>query len=91
LSSLVHVLEPGRELGVALRDVIARGGQAVSVSRLHVMKEKSHKGQRHKGCGLCDTDKRAGNGESRRPPRDRRSVDSLRDDLTESSSAVPFD
>ena len=39
------------------------------------MKEKSHKGQRHKGCGLCDTDKRAGNGAERRPVRDRRQIE----------------
>ena len=31
------------------------------------MREKSHKGQRHKGCGLCDWDKRTGNGKDRRP------------------------
>jgi len=36
------------------------------------MKEKSHKGQRHKGCGLCDQEKRAGNAADRRPARDRR-------------------
>ena len=36
------------------------------------MKEKSHKGQRHKGCGLCNWEKRAGNSELRRPIRDRR-------------------
>lgn len=39
------------------------------------MKDKSHKGQRHKGCGLCDTAKRAGNAAERRPPRDRRQLD----------------
>ena len=38
------------------------------------MKDKFHKGQRHKGCGLCDAEKRAGNGEERRPARDRRQV-----------------
>jgi hypothetical protein len=42
------------------------------------MKERSHKGQRHKGCGLCDTDKRAGNAAERRPPRDRREVERMR-------------
>ena len=36
------------------------------------MKEKSHKGQRHKGCGLCDREKRSGNAADRRPARDRR-------------------
>jgi hypothetical protein len=39
------------------------------------MKEKSHKGQRHKGCGLCDREKRAGNGADRRPASDRRQVE----------------
>ncbi len=38
------------------------------------MKDKSHKGQRHKGCGLCDVEKRAGNGAERHPARDRRQV-----------------
>ncbi|HSS36984.1 MAG TPA: hypothetical protein VLR93_11980 [Patescibacteria group bacterium] len=38
------------------------------------MKEKSHKGQRHKGCGLCAPEKRAGNGQDRRPARDRRQL-----------------
>jgi hypothetical protein len=36
------------------------------------VKDKSHKGQRHKGCGLCDREKRAGNAADRRPARDRR-------------------
>jgi hypothetical protein len=39
------------------------------------MKDKSHKGQRHKGCGLCDQAKRAGNGADRRPARDRRMIE----------------
>jgi hypothetical protein len=39
------------------------------------MKEKSHKGQRHKGCGLCDREKRAGNGSDRRPAHDRREIE----------------
>lgn len=45
------------------------------------MREKSHKGQKHKGCGLCDTDKRAGNGQERRPVRDRRQLERARDYL----------
>ena len=44
------------------------------------MKEKSHKGQRHKGCGLCDMEKRAGNGSERRPPRDRRQIEGAKVD-----------
>ena len=39
------------------------------------MKEKSHKGQRHKGCGLCDIEKRSGNSTERRPARDRRQLE----------------
>lgn len=39
------------------------------------MKEKSHKGQRHKGCALCDQEKRAGNAAERRPARDRRWIE----------------
>ncbi|MCA1570494.1 MAG: hypothetical protein LC798_09325 [Chloroflexi bacterium] len=42
------------------------------------MKEKSHKGQRHKGCGLCDWEKRAGNGATRRPAADRRKIEAAR-------------
>ena len=42
------------------------------------MKDKSHKGQRHKGCSLCDWDKRAGNGADRRPARDRRQIERAR-------------
>ena len=42
---------------------------------LSAMKDKSPKCQRHKGCGLCDTEKRAGNGAARRPSRDRRSIE----------------
>ncbi|MEO7868973.1 MAG: hypothetical protein ABIS42_00035 [Candidatus Limnocylindria bacterium] len=38
------------------------------------MKGKSHEGQRHKGCGLCNWEKRAGNGALRRPIRDRRQL-----------------
>ena len=45
------------------------------------MKEKSHKGQRNKGCGLCDWDKRAGNNEARRPIRDRRQLARARDEI----------
>ena len=45
------------------------------------MKEKSHKGQRHKGCGLCDIDKRAGNGPDRRPARDRRLMERAANEL----------
>ena len=44
------------------------------------MFEKSHKGQRHKGCGLCDTEKRAGNAAERRPARDRRQLERARDE-----------
>jgi len=55
------------------------------------MREKSHKGQKHKGCGLCDTDKRAGNGQERRPIRDRRQLERVRDHLapTRSEGAAP--
>ena len=42
------------------------------------MKNKSHKGQRHKGCGLCDIEKRAGNGAARRPARDRRQIEAAK-------------
>ena len=45
------------------------------------MKEKSHKGQRHKGCGLCDIEKRAGNGATRRPASDRRKIEAAQADL----------
>jgi hypothetical protein len=45
--------------------------------------EKSHKGQRHKGCVLCDVEKRAGNGAERRPARDRRQIDAAKADLTD--------
>lgn len=45
------------------------------------MKEKSHKGQKHKGCALCDQDKRAGNGQERRPARDRRQLDRARAEI----------
>lgn len=38
------------------------------------MKAKSHKGQRHKGCGLCTPWKRAGNSKARRPARDLRKL-----------------
>jgi len=43
------------------------------------VKDKSHKGQRHKGCGLCDIEKRSGNSAERRPARDRRQIDRVRD------------
>jgi len=36
------------------------------------MKDKSHKGQRHKGCPMCKYYKQVGNGKDRKPPRDRR-------------------
>jgi hypothetical protein len=39
------------------------------------MKDKSHKGQRHKGCGLCKPEKRHGNAADRRPARDRRQIE----------------
>ena len=42
---------------------------------MDTMKDKSHKGQRHKGCGLCDREKRAGNGADRRPARDARQIE----------------
>ncbi len=41
------------------------------------MREKSHKGQRHKGCSLCDWEKRAGNGSDRRPARDARQLERM--------------
>jgi hypothetical protein len=50
------------------------------------VKSKSHKGQRHKGCGLCDWDKRAGNSKSRRPMRDWRQLARARDDLDSARS-----
>ena len=43
------------------------------------MKEKSHKGQRHKGCGLCDIEKRIGNSADRRPVRDWRQLERAND------------
>ena len=43
------------------------------------MKDKSHKGQRHKGCGLCDIEKRIGNSVERRPARDRRQLERAKD------------
>jgi hypothetical protein len=43
------------------------------------MEEKSHKGQRHKGCGLCDIEKRIGNSAERRPARDRRQFERAED------------
>lgn len=49
------------------------------------MKEKSHKGQRHKGCGLCDTDKRAGNGLERRPHRDHRWIEAAKAEVEETA------
>lgn len=51
--------------------------------RVADMKEKSHKGQRHKGCALCDVEKRAGNGAERRPARDRRQIDAAKADLAD--------
>jgi len=45
------------------------------------MKDKSHKGQRHKGCDLCDQEKRAGNGSDRRPARDRRQIERARSEV----------
>jgi hypothetical protein len=45
------------------------------------MKDKSHKGQRHKGCGLCTPEKRAGNGGERRPASDRRRMEGAAADL----------
>ena len=44
-------------------------------ARLVAMKEKSHKGQRHKGCcAMCGAYKQSGNGRDRRPARDRRQL-----------------
>jgi hypothetical protein len=45
------------------------------------MREKSHKGQRHKGCGMCKPAKRHGNGQDRRPVRDRRRIDAATAEL----------
>jgi hypothetical protein len=50
------------------------------------MKEKSHKGQRHKGCALCDIEKRAGNGAGRRPPRDQRRIEGAKLDVADAST-----
>lgn len=47
------------------------------------MKEKSHKGQRHKGCALCDQEKRAGNAAERRPARDRRVIEGSASELSD--------
>ena len=47
------------------------------------MNNKSHKGQRHKGCGLCDVEKRAGNGSERRPAADRRQIERLRSEMAQ--------
>lgn len=43
------------------------------------MREKSHKGQKHKGCAWCNPEKRAGNGIDRRPARDRRQLERILD------------
>ena len=45
---------------------------------LGTMKDKSHMGQRHKGCGLCDIEKRAGNGAARHPARDLRQIEAAK-------------
>jgi hypothetical protein len=45
------------------------------------VKERSHQGQRHKGCGLCDPDKRRGNAAERRPARDRREIERTRQEV----------
>ena len=42
------------------------------------VKDKSHKGQRHKGCGLCSIEKRIGNSAERRPAKDRRQIESAK-------------
>jgi hypothetical protein len=47
------------------------------------MKEKSHKGQRHKGCALCNPEKRSGNAAERRPARDRRELERAVGDIAE--------
>ncbi len=49
------------------------------------MNAKSHKGQRHKGCGLCDIEKRAGNGAERRPPSDRQRIEAARAEVAASA------
>jgi hypothetical protein len=51
------------------------------VSDASGVKDKSYKGQRHKGCGLCDIEKRAGNGAERRPARDRRQIQRARAEI----------
>jgi hypothetical protein len=56
------------------------------------MKEKSHKGQRHKGCSYCDTDKRAGNAAERRPHRDHLQIEAAKAEVetakTQASESV---
>jgi hypothetical protein len=42
------------------------------------MKEKSHKGQRHKGCAYCNPSKQSGNAGDRRPASDRRQIESAK-------------
>jgi len=52
-----------------------RPASRIPAATLGDMKDKSHKGQRHKGCGLCDIEKRAGNSAARRPARDLRQIE----------------
>ena len=54
------------------------------------MKEKSHKGQRHKGCALCDQEKRAGNAAERRPARDRRQIEGAKTEGSDASVRTGF-
>ena len=53
------------------------------------MHEKSHKGQRHKGCSLCDWEKRAGNGADRRPAGDVRQLERMAGELRSRGSDRP--
>jgi biotin synthase-like enzyme len=47
------------------------------------MKEKSHKGQRHKGCAYCNPSKQSGNSVERRPARDRRQIERAKAEVRE--------
>jgi hypothetical protein len=47
------------------------------------VKEKSHKGQRHKGCPLCDAEKRSGNSATRHPARERRHREAAKAEIEE--------
>ena len=52
---------------------------------LRCMKDKSHKGQRHKGCFWCNPYKQLGNAEERRPARDRRQLERATDEAASPS------